>query len=116
MQAGRIFLAGDAAHKITPAGGKGMNLALQDADELASGLVEYYKGLGSRRLDAYSASRLPRVWRAQEFSNGMLEMLHSYGDEALDGAYLQRVRRARLQQLKEGGPLAVDFAEKYVGL
>lgn len=116
MQAGSMFLAGDAAHKITPAGGKGMNLALQDADELASGLIDYYKGSGSRRLEAYSENRLPRVWRAQEFSNGMLEMLHSFGDDILDGPYLQRVRQARLRQLNEGGPFAVDFAEKYVGL
>jgi p-hydroxybenzoate 3-monooxygenase len=115
MQAGSILLAGDAAHKITPAGGKGMNLALQDADELAAGLIEHYKGR-RERLSAYSDTRLPRVWRAQEFSNGMLEMMHSFGDDPLDGPYLQRVRQARLHQLNEGGAFAVDFAEKYVGL
>ena len=42
MQHGRVFLAGDAAHLITPAGGKGMNIAIQDAIELASGLTERY--------------------------------------------------------------------------
>jgi 2-polyprenyl-6-methoxyphenol hydroxylase-like FAD-dependent oxidoreductase len=31
MQQGRPFLAGDAACQITLAGGKGMNLAIQDA-------------------------------------------------------------------------------------
>ena len=31
MQHGRVFFAGDAAHLITPAGGKGMNIAIQDA-------------------------------------------------------------------------------------
>jgi p-hydroxybenzoate 3-monooxygenase len=36
MQHGRVFLAGDAAHLITPAGGKGMNMAVQDAVELAA--------------------------------------------------------------------------------
>jgi FAD binding domain len=39
MQHGRVFLAGDAAHLITPAGGKGMNIAIQDAVELACGLT-----------------------------------------------------------------------------
>ena len=116
MQAGQIFLAGDAAHKITPAGGKGMNLALQDAEELARGLVEYYRDTGEGRLRAYSSSRLPQVWRAQEFSNGMLEMMHSFSEGASDGPYLQRVRQARLKQLELGGPIAVDFAQKYVGL
>jgi p-hydroxybenzoate 3-monooxygenase len=42
MQDGRLFYAGDAAHLITPAGGKGMNMAIQDAVELASGLCERY--------------------------------------------------------------------------
>jgi p-hydroxybenzoate 3-monooxygenase len=42
MQHGRVFLAGDAAHLITHAGGKGMNMAIQDAVELASGLIERY--------------------------------------------------------------------------
>ena len=46
MQRGRVFLAGDAAHLITPAGGKGMNLAIQDAVELAHGLAEHLLGRG----------------------------------------------------------------------
>ena len=37
MQYGCVFLTGDAAHLITPAGGKGVNMAVQDAVELASG-------------------------------------------------------------------------------
>ena len=30
MQYGRLFLAGDAAHFVTPTGAKGMNLAVRD--------------------------------------------------------------------------------------
>lgn len=55
MQQDRLFLAGDAAHLITPAGGKGMNLAIQDAVELAHGFIERFgPGNDHRRLSAYS--------------------------------------------------------------
>ncbi|MDA9008958.1 FAD-dependent oxidoreductase [Alphaproteobacteria bacterium] len=39
-QKGRVFLAGDAAHCHSPAGGRGMNLGIADAVELARRLVE----------------------------------------------------------------------------
>ena len=42
MQDRRLYLSGDAAHLITPAGGKGMNLAIQDAIELGLALRERY--------------------------------------------------------------------------
>jgi 2-polyprenyl-6-methoxyphenol hydroxylase-like FAD-dependent oxidoreductase len=37
---GRVFLAGDAAHTHSPAGGQGMNTGMQDAECLATVLVE----------------------------------------------------------------------------
>jgi p-hydroxybenzoate 3-monooxygenase len=75
MQLGPVFLAGDAAHIVSPAGGKGMNLALQDVDELVAGLLDHYQSGDKRRLDAYSATRLPAVWHAVEFSHWMLDLL-----------------------------------------
>ncbi len=54
-RAGRLLLAGDAAHVHSPAGGQGMNLGIQDAVALADALHD-----GSdAALDAYSASRRP---------------------------------------------------------
>ncbi len=47
---GRVFLAGDAAHCHSPAGGRGMNLGISDAAELASRIA-------TERLNGYSASR-----------------------------------------------------------
>lgn len=38
-----------------------MNLALQDVSELVEGLVGFYRRGDRSRLDAYSATRLPKV-------------------------------------------------------
>ncbi|BBX46307.1 NAD(P)/FAD-dependent oxidoreductase [Mycobacterium cookii] len=58
-RAGRLLLAGDAAHLHSPAGGQGMNLGIQDAVALADGLRDALNGDGDSALDAYSASRRP---------------------------------------------------------
>jgi p-hydroxybenzoate 3-monooxygenase len=106
----RLYLAGDAGHLITPAGGKGMNLAIQDALELGLALRErYVEDPRGKRLAGYSNKRLPAIWRTQEFSNWMLTLLHAglsqpdgrmpdrRPDERSEFAY--RLRRARLQEL-----------------
>jgi len=55
---GRVFLAGDAAHIHSPAGGQGMNTGLQDAYNLAWKLALTIKGaVQPAVLDSYSAER-----------------------------------------------------------
>jgi p-hydroxybenzoate 3-monooxygenase len=112
MHHGRLFLAGDAAHIVTPAGGKGMNLALQDADELVTGLLDHYRSGNDRGLDAYSRTRLARVWRVVEFSHWMLDLLLARPGE---GRFREGLRDARLARLLSGGQFAEDFATNYVG-
>jgi len=59
-RAGRVFLAGDAAHVHSPAGGQGMNTGMQDACNLAWKLALVVKGIGAESLlDSYSAERSP---------------------------------------------------------
>jgi 2-polyprenyl-6-methoxyphenol hydroxylase-like FAD-dependent oxidoreductase len=59
-RAGRFFLAGDAAHVHSPAGGQGMNTGLQDAWNLGWKLALVIRGVGSDRLlDSYEAERMP---------------------------------------------------------
>ncbi len=56
-RAGRLLLAGDAAHVHSPAGGQGMNLGIQDAVALAAALDEVLHGGPDAVLDDYSAAR-----------------------------------------------------------
>jgi 2-polyprenyl-6-methoxyphenol hydroxylase-like FAD-dependent oxidoreductase len=58
-RAGRLLLAGDAAHVHSPAGGQGMNLGIQDAIALADALHDALSGGSDATLDAYSTSRRP---------------------------------------------------------
>ncbi|MFI6319523.1 FAD-dependent monooxygenase [Nonomuraea sp. NPDC050556] len=56
---GRVFLAGDAAHCHSPAGGMGMNTGLQDAANLSWKLVSVLRGAPDELLDTYQAERHP---------------------------------------------------------
>jgi 2-polyprenyl-6-methoxyphenol hydroxylase-like FAD-dependent oxidoreductase len=56
---GRVFLAGDAAHIHSPAGGQGMNTGMQDAFNLAWKLAAVIDGkAGQTLLDSYEAERI----------------------------------------------------------
>jgi 2,4-dichlorophenol 6-monooxygenase len=57
---GRIFLAGDAAHRFPPTGGLGLNTGIQDAHGLAWKLAAVEKGWApASLLDSYEAERRP---------------------------------------------------------
>jgi 2-polyprenyl-6-methoxyphenol hydroxylase-like FAD-dependent oxidoreductase len=59
-RAGRVLLAGDAAHIHYPAGGQGLNLGLQDATNLAWKLAAEIRGWAPPGLlDSYHAERYP---------------------------------------------------------
>lgn len=123
MQDGRLFLAGDAAHLITSAAGKGMNLAIQDAVELAAGLVARFgPARDGRRLAAYSDTRLPAIWRTQSFSLWYLRILLAglrtgvEPDGAVPGGFTTGTREGWLVALLADPLLARWFAHSYAGV
>ncbi|WP_447037471.1 FAD-dependent monooxygenase [Streptomyces sp. DSM 118878] len=72
---GRVFLAGDAAHVHSPAGGQGMNTGLQDAANLSWKLIAAVTGRApDGLLDTYQAERHP-VGKAVLRSSGGLVRL-----------------------------------------
>ena len=58
-RAGRIFLAGDAAHLNNPLGGMGMNGGIHDALNLTSKLLRVRDGEDEALFDAYTRERQP---------------------------------------------------------
>jgi len=59
-RAGRVFLAGDAAHIHSPAGAQGMNTGIQDAVNLGWKLALVARGVAPEALlDSYDAERRP---------------------------------------------------------
>jgi 2-polyprenyl-6-methoxyphenol hydroxylase-like FAD-dependent oxidoreductase len=72
---GRIFLAGDAAHIHSPAGGQGMNTGMQDAFNLSWKLAEVIKGdAGDALLDSYNAERHPVGKRVIDFTSTLTKV------------------------------------------
>ena len=58
FRAGRVLLAGDAAHLNNPLGGFGLNSGIHDAVNLADKLGRYFRGEGGEELlDRYSRQR-----------------------------------------------------------
>ncbi len=122
LQRGPVYLAGDAAHLVTPAGGKGMNLAIHDALELAEGLIDNFTRGAPERLAEYSRTRLPVIWQTQEFSNSMLT-LHcggalnvSRGAPDPEARFAQRLHRAQVERLFTDPAFARWFAHRYAGV
>ena len=57
---GRVFLAGDAVHQLSPTGGLGMNTGIGDAVDLGWKLAAVLDGWGGDRLlSSYDAERRP---------------------------------------------------------
>jgi p-hydroxybenzoate 3-monooxygenase len=113
MQYGRLFLAGDAAHIVTPTGAKGMNLAVADVRVLARALTGYYTSSQTDLLDRYSETCMRRVWLAQRFSWWMTAMLHRFDSS---DEFQHRLQLAELDYVTSSRSAAKTLAENYVGL
>jgi len=75
FSSGRCFVAGDAAHIHTPAGGQGMNTGIQDGYNLAWKLAMVLKHSAHvSLLDTYNEERLPNAKRLTETTDRMFNL------------------------------------------
>jgi 2-polyprenyl-6-methoxyphenol hydroxylase-like FAD-dependent oxidoreductase len=103
-RAGRVFLAGDAAHVHPPAGGLGLNTGVQDAYNLGWKLATVLRGASDGLLDSYQAERLPIASRVLGISTELLDKTMRGSDDALHRGEETR----QLDLTYQGGPLILD--------
>ena len=82
FRSGRVLLAGDAAHAMTPVNGQGMNTGVQDAYNLAWKLALALDGAPDALLDSYEAERRPVAQATVEGSGKVHEANVLAGDAA----------------------------------
>ena len=86
FQAGRVFVAGDAAHNMPPTGGFGGNVGVQDAHNLAWKLELVLRGAaGPELLSTYDEERRPvgEATVEQAYSRYVLRLAPELGKENL---------------------------------
>jgi len=112
LKFGRLFLVGDAAHIVPPAGAKGLNLAAADVRVLYRALVEYYRTGRAELIDRYSAQCLRRIWKAVRFSWWFTSITHKFSEDP----FSHRLQLAELDYLTGSSAALTSVAENYVGL
>jgi 2-polyprenyl-6-methoxyphenol hydroxylase-like FAD-dependent oxidoreductase len=130
-RAGRVFLAGDAAHVHSPAGGQGMNTGMQDAVNLAWKLALVCRGVANPEplLMSYSAERsevgrqvvaaADRLTTIAVLKSGLAQGIRNHLASLLFG--LSPVRRAMTNAMSElsigypHGPLTIAEAHGHSG-
>ena len=78
---GRVFLAGDAAHVHSPAGGQGMNTGIQDAYNLGWKLGCVLEGAPAALLDTHEEERLPVAANVLGLSTRLYKQITTEGGE-----------------------------------
>jgi p-hydroxybenzoate 3-monooxygenase len=116
IQHSRLFLVGDAASLVSPSAAKGANLAIMAAEVLAGALTDALVRDDEHALAAYSRTCLPRIRRAHEFSQWMIDLLHDPPGAGADVGLRRALRRTRLDDLRDSRAHQDLFAEHYVGI
>ena len=114
FQVGRVFLAGDAAHRFPPTGGFGANTGIQDVHNLAWKLAAVVRGWAHPRLlETYEEERRPIAQANTDFSvtNGRRWAAAQQAIVSSDEAALASALKEQVKHLdSEGQDLGFCYA------
>jgi 2,4-dichlorophenol 6-monooxygenase len=138
LRVGRVFLAGDAAHRHPPTGGLGLTSATQDVHNLCWKIAAVLTGTaGEGLLDSYEPERRSSVQRNVDRSlesamnhlvigdalgliepdltpdQGWERVQRMWGDDPADDAYRANARRALASQSMEFREHNVEYGYTY---
>ena len=100
FRVGRVFLAGDAAHVMSPFGARGLNSGAADAENLAWKLAAVLRGeAGDALLDSYDAERRPAAIENLAVTEATMRFMVPHGAA-------RRAWRNALLRLSEHSPWA----------
>ncbi|MBJ7328606.1 MAG: bifunctional 3-(3-hydroxy-phenyl)propionate/3-hydroxycinnamic acid hydroxylase [Solirubrobacteraceae bacterium] len=119
-RAGRVLLAGDAAHVMPPFAGQGFSSGARDAANLAWKLAAVVSGAPERLLDTYEQERRPHVAAMQRTAKAMGSVVQSTSPgrvrardaflDAIDGTRVQRWLASNVKPLPTYGAGAFAVA------
>lgn len=119
---GRVFLAGDSAHLVSPTGGFGMNTGIGDGVDIGWKLAAVIEGWGGHAiLDSYDTERRPIAWRNALEATDNRSSLHSSAalspaieDDSAEGADLRAALAEKLKlQRKHFAAMGIHLGYRY---
>lgn len=103
-EAGKVLLAGDSAHINSPAGGQGMNTAIQDGFNLGWKLALVCKGLAKEEiLKTYGEERKPVAAKVLEGTDLLHSVMMAHGKKLTD-----RIEKASSEHWLEKAVLRIS--------
>ena len=107
LRAGRIFIAGDAAHIHSPFGGQGMNTGLHDIWNLVWKLDLFLNGHGNEQLlDSYTAERIPIIKNVIEITDQLTKVMGT------PNKFAQALRDAVIPMVSRVAPFQHAFVQR----
>ena len=114
MRVGRVLLAGDLAHIVSPFGARGLNSGVQDADNAAWKIAYARLGWGDEDalLESYHTERLAAAWENIDVSSSTMDFLVPQDDAAREHrrrVLEQAVTDPSVHPLVDSGRLAEPY-------